>query len=542
MKRFFITAIGFFASISFVNSSSGQPSIQSATPDTIRQCSELTVSIVGDNTSFIINQASPTPNVKNVYIRNEHTLFPADYFSLHSATSLSASFTVPLSTPLGEYDIDVVQNSYYDTVTGNDLITVVASNEPVLTEVIPAAGEIGQELSVTIIGRNTRFCIDQGSGTVNNIEEAYLMKNNYPYKASDVRYISATACSASFYVPAYAGGGSYSIAVVTMSPTDTVFGFNCFSIADSAQPYVSSISPDIIAQGETLAVTVTGINTAFAIEQGTQTVSNIKRLFIRRLDTQHTATSLKLGGKRTVTGTFAISPDAVTGDYDLGVELKNPQSTAYCYRCMHVLTENNDLPVFLSVPDKIALVDSVYTYTIQIGSRRGVTITPAVIPWWLTFSQDSDKTATLSGTPHKSDVGSHKVILTAQNGVGPDAVQEFIVTVETGTPIKQDKLAVSANAFGIAPNPLPANRNDFILQLPGGKWQSAQVHIYDCLGNTIYSDSHTPEVIRKSGATVRCNLKKARAKGLGAGAYLAVITLEYGNGTRDVFKQHVGVK
>ena len=48
----------------------------------------------------------------------------------------------------------------------------------------------------------------------------------------------------------------------------------------------------------------------------------------------------------------------------------------------------------------------------------------------MTFTDNGDGTATLSGTPAAGTGGTYPITITATNGVSPDATQTFTLTVD----------------------------------------------------------------------------------------------------------------
>ncbi|MCC6572251.1 MAG: cadherin-like domain-containing protein [Planctomycetes bacterium] len=66
-----------------------------------------------------------------------------------------------------------------------------------------------------------------------------------------------------------------------------------------------------------------------------------------------------------------------------------------------------------------------------------ITITSGTLPASLTFSDNGDGTATISGTAANGDEGAHVIELTANNGVAPNAVQTFTLTITRG-PVAND--------------------------------------------------------------------------------------------------------
>ena len=91
----------------------------------------------------------------------------------------------------------------------------------------------------------------------------------------------------------------------------------------------------------------------------------------------------------------------------------------------------NDAPTFASTPVVDATEDAAYTYNITAtdpdpGST--LTITAPTLPAWLTFTDNGDGTATLSGTPDNAEVGPHDVSLQVSDGIA-SSTQDFTITV-----------------------------------------------------------------------------------------------------------------
>ncbi len=89
----------------------------------------------------------------------------------------------------------------------------------------------------------------------------------------------------------------------------------------------------------------------------------------------------------------------------------------------------NTPPTFTSTPPLTATVGVPYTYTVTVTDANGdaITITAPTLPVWLTFTDNGDGTATLSGTPAEGDVGVGAVTLVANDGMD-ETTQQFDVT------------------------------------------------------------------------------------------------------------------
>lgn len=93
-----------------------------------------------------------------------------------------------------------------------------------------------------------------------------------------------------------------------------------------------------------------------------------------------------------------------------------------------------DEPFFSSSPITTVEEDELYTYEIVItdyDKNDDITITSALaLPPWLSLNDHGDRTATLTGTPDNSNVGTVGVLLSAEDQTGRSATQLFNIEVE----------------------------------------------------------------------------------------------------------------
>jgi hypothetical protein len=85
-------------------------------------------------------------------------------------------------------------------------------------------------------------------------------------------------------------------------------------------------------------------------------------------------------------------------------------------------------------------ITSLDNVTFVVGNSNSFTVTttgfpaPAVarngaLPSGITFADNGDGTATLAGTPVQASIGTYDLVFTAQNGISPDATQNFTLRV-----------------------------------------------------------------------------------------------------------------
>jgi len=94
----------------------------------------------------------------------------------------------------------------------------------------------------------------------------------------------------------------------------------------------------------------------------------------------------------------------------------------------------NDAPVFTSLPITAGTEGVAYSYTITVvdPDLDDVAITAPTLPAWLTFADNGDGTATLTGTPTGAEIGDHTVDLQAEEvapAPGLTTDQSFVIMV-----------------------------------------------------------------------------------------------------------------
>ena len=82
-----------------------------------------------------------------------------------------------------------------------------------------------------------------------------------------------------------------------------------------------------------------------------------------------------------------------------------------------------------------------FTVTTDFGYPAGDTITQSGEPAWVTFTDNGDGTATITGTPPDGSAGPNSFTITASNGVSPDATQNFTLTVDEAPHISSSNTA-----------------------------------------------------------------------------------------------------
>src|SRR5207244_3545550 len=103
----------------------------------------------------------------------------------------------------------------------------------------------------------------------------------------------------------------------------------------------------------------------------------------------------------------------------------------------------NEAPSISSADSATFQVGAAGSFTVTTGHSFPTAITlseTGALPSGVTFTDNQDGTATLSGTPLAGSGNAYSLSLTASNGISPDATQSFTLTVNEAPTI------TSANA------------------------------------------------------------------------------------------------
>ncbi len=193
--------------------------------------------------------------------------------------------------------------------------------------------------------------------------------------------------------------------------------------------------------------------------------------------TSDSATTFTVGSAGTFTITTSGFPNATlseTGDLPSGVTfLDNGDGTATLggtpsagsagIYTLSVTATNDVIPdatqTFSLTIDQVPAITSDNATTFTMGSAGTFTITSTgspdatlsesgTLPDGVTFLDNGDGTATLSGTPAAGTVGVFTLILTASNGVAPDDSQDFTLTVAAANSATTVNASPSTSVYG----------------------------------------------------------------------------------------------
>jgi hypothetical protein len=110
---------------------------------------------------------------------------------------------------------------------------------------------------------------------------------------------------------------------------------------------------------------------------------------------------------------------------------------------------------FTSTPSTTIVTGNNYQYNITVSGEAGATIaiTCTQKPAWLTFSNISNGSATLAGTPTSADIGNYSIAIAASDGT-TSAEQNFTLSVNSTTTDTQNNYSELIHLY---PNPAETN-------------------------------------------------------------------------------------
>jgi hypothetical protein len=245
------------------------------------------------------------------------------------------------------------------------------------------------------------------------------------------------------YTPVTGFTGAFTFSYVITNPSGNSTGLVTINTNQSPTITSANATTFVVGVAGTFSVTTTGFPKPAVSVTGCALPSNV--------------TFVDNGNG---TGTLAGTPATGTsGTYSCTVNANNgvgaPAAQAF------TLTVNQK-PAITSANSATFTVGSLGTFTVTTtgfptGASMSITETGA-LPGGVTFTNNNDGTATLTGTPGAGTGGSYSLTITANNGVAPNATQTFTLAVNQAPAITSGNAATFS--VGV-PNTFPVTASGF---------------------------------------------------------------------------------
>ena len=283
----------------FVHSSNVLPQI-ALQPNLANAGQTLNVTITGTGTHF--NSGSGT------YVDFDYGHFGTDVINsldIVSNTCMIANISIPSNTYTGDYQVSI-----YNGTDGNmsKLFHVNGLTPPALQTITPATANAGQTLNVTISGINTHF------NSASSTSLHFGFEQGSPTVVNSLNVVSNTSLFANITIPEDTYTGDYDVDV-SNGIDGNISILQGFHVTGQPIPGITAINPSTANAGQTLNVTITGINTQFNSGSSTNVSFNF-----HQASSTTVVNSIDVISNESLMANVTIPGDLYTGYYDVYVD------------------------------------------------------------------------------------------------------------------------------------------------------------------------------------------------------------------------------
>jgi uncharacterized protein (DUF1800 family) len=409
--------------------------------------------------SFTVSQGSTTVSWSNPAAITYGTALSATQLDATGSVSGAFVYSPPAGTILGAGSQFLsVQftpgNSNYASSTGNVTLQVNQASQTVtFTQKAPATAPYNSNFTVAATAASGLPVAFTSSGQCTNVGATFTMGS------------TAGKCNVIANQPGNANYSAAATVTETTSTTTKIAPTVTFTGAPAAAQYQttftvaatsnSGVTPTITATGacSISGMTVTmnasvgtctskaswATNNNYLAATATQTTTAQKQVSVITWTNPAAITypaalgATQLNAKANVAGTFVYSPPSGTvltpGNHALSVTF-TPNGANYAPSTASV-TLAVDQTLTITSANSVAFSGGTFgSFTVSsTGFPTPALSESGALPTGLAFTDNGDGTATLQGTPQSGTSGTFNLSFTAQNGVSPNAAQNFTLTV-----------------------------------------------------------------------------------------------------------------
>jgi hypothetical protein len=237
--------------------------IDSVYPTSANQGETILLTIKGLNTNFGSAGAHTT-----VWLKQGAQQINGSNIVVVDSVTIRAQFAFTYGHSTGTYDV-----CFYNVLDGSvtdagGFVLNAGPNIPVIVSCLPSSGNQGEFLTVSITGQNTNF--QQGTDVIS------LSSGSTTISPQQSTFLSNTLIQSVFAFNKDNPTGYYNLSI-QKNGSYTLNLNNCFLLnADPTIASVVSVLPSVANQGETVTLTITGLNTNFG-SAGTTTTASLKK-------------------------------------------------------------------------------------------------------------------------------------------------------------------------------------------------------------------------------------------------------------------------
>ena len=322
------------------------------------------------------------------------------------------------------------------TLSGTPLNADVGSSNVVLNVADAQGDNVNQNFTITVANTNDApaFSSTPITAAIQDIEYTYDISTS-DVDAGDSRTITATVLPAWLSLTDNGNG----TATLSGTPSNTDLGINnvTLNVEDVAGAAVDQV----------FTINVDNANDPPGFTSSPVLLATEDQGYLYNITTTDpdigdnlTISALSKPGWLTLTdnndGTATLSGtplNADVGSSNVVLNVADAQGDNVNQNFTITVANTNDAPVFSSTPITVAIQDIAYNYNIETSDPDvgdGLIITATTLPAWLTFVDNGNGTASLSGTPTNTDLGSNEVTLNVEDVAGAAVDQVFTINVD----------------------------------------------------------------------------------------------------------------
>ncbi len=261
--RNILLVLVFFIVGNFANAQS----LVSISPSYATKGQTLNVTISGNKTHFVqASTTSPKFSIAFFHGGTTQTDIVVNSILAVNDTTILANITISATATVQSFGYNTV-DSVDGFLSASAHLFYVTNSGSKSISLNPVSAAKGQTLNVTITGTNVHF--DNAFGA-NNSLTFFGQASGSTFSTNAITYVSPTQFLASVTVPTSVSSGQYNVSLQTESE-GIINLSNGFTILPGS---ISTSSPNVSQRGQTLNVSITGVNTHF--NQATNTISFFK--------------------------------------------------------------------------------------------------------------------------------------------------------------------------------------------------------------------------------------------------------------------------
>ena len=367
-------------------------------------------------------------------------------------TALDGMSFSPTAEYSGAASVQVVTNDQGNTGSGGVLsdddtvsITINAVNDaPINT--VPTAQTIDEDTALAFTGASL-IAISDDAG-VNPVQVTLTAFNGLLTLNGTTGLTFTTGTGSAEASMAFTGtltDINTALDGISFNPTANYSGPASVRIVTDDQGHIGS--GGALSDDDTVSITVNAVNdppifTSFAVTSVSEDSAYSYSIATSDVDVGDTLTLtastkpdwMSFTGNSNGTGTLTGTPtNSEVGTHEVTLQVSDGIASPVDQTFTVTVFNTNDAPAFTSTAVTSVNEDSAYSYSIttsDVDVGDTLTLTASTKPDWLTLADSGDGTGTgtLSGTPVKSDVGTHDVTLQVSDG-SVQVDQSFTVTV-----------------------------------------------------------------------------------------------------------------